>query len=148
MVNKIKVYNIFLIEDNLGDVRFIWEVFWESKNDIKFDVVIDGIEVIKYFCKEFFYEDVFLFDFILLDLNLFKWDGWEVFGVIKFDEILKWIFVVVFMIFNVGVDILKSYDLYVNCFINKFIDFDKFFEIIYKIEDFWLFIMILLIKVF
>lgn len=89
-----------------------------------------------------------LFDFILLDLNLFKWDGWEVLGVIKFDEIFKCIFVVVFMIFNVGVDILKSYDLYVNCFINKFIDFDKFFEIIYKIEDFWLFIIILLIKVF
>ncbi|WP_282775678.1 response regulator [Phaeodactylibacter xiamenensis] len=147
MVNKTKAHNILLIEDNPGDVRLTQEAFRESKNDIKLDVVTDGIEAIKYLRKEPPYESAPLPDLILLDLNLPKWDGREVLGVIKSDETLKRTPVVVLTTSNAGVDILKSYDLHANCFINKPIDFDKFFEIIHKIEDFWLSTTILPTKV-
>ena len=147
MVNKTKVHNILLIEDNPGDVRLTQEAFRESKKNIKLDVVTDGIEAIKYLRKEPPHEDAPLPDLILLDLNLPKWDGREVLGVIKSDKTLKRTPVVVLTTSNAGVDILKSYDLHANCFINKPIDFDKFFEIIHKIEDFWLSTAILPTKV-
>jgi len=147
MVNKARTHNILLIEDNPGDVRLTQEAFKESEKDTHLEVVTDGIEAIKYLRKEPPYEDKPSPDLILLDLNLPKWDGREVLGVIKADETLKRIPVVVLTTSNAGVDILKSYDLHANCFINKPIDFDQFFEIIHKIEDFWLSTTILPTKV-
>ena len=35
-------------------------------------------------------------------------------------------------------DILTSYKLHANCYITKPVEFDKFLEIIKKIEEFWL----------
>ncbi len=147
MINNSKTHNILLIEDNPGDVRLTQEAFKESEKDTHLEVVTDGIEAIKYLRKEPPYQEKPSPDLILLDLNLPKWDGREVLGVIKADEILKRIPVVVLTTSNAGVDILKSYDLHANCFINKPIDFDKFFEIIHKIEDFWLSTTILPTKV-
>jgi len=71
-------------------------------------------------------------------LNLPKRDGREVLKEIKSDDFLKRIPVVILTTSNAEQDILKSYNLHVNCYINKPVDFDKFFDIIQKIEDFWL----------
>ena len=62
----------------------------------------------------------------------------EVLQDIKTDNNLKRIPVVVLTTSNAQQDILKSYNLHVNCYVNKPVDFDKFFDIIQKIEDFWL----------
>ena len=35
-------------------------------------------------------------------------------------------------------DILESYNLYANCYINKPVDLDQFVSIVSSIEDFWL----------
>jgi len=138
MINKNRAHQILLIEDNPGDVRLTQEAFKESKNNIELEVVTDGIEAIKFLRREEAYAEKSVPDLILLDLNLPKWDGREVLETIKTDDQLKRIPVVVLTTSNAGVDILKSYDLHANCFINKPIDFDKFFEIIHKIEEFWL----------
>ena len=138
MINKNRAHQILLIEDNPGDVRLTQEAFKESKNNIELEVVTDGIEAIKFLRREGAYAEKSIPDLILLDLNLPKWDGREVLETIKTDDQLKRIPVVVLTTSNAGVDILKSYDLHANCFINKPIDFDKFFEIIHKIEEFWL----------
>jgi two-component system, chemotaxis family, response regulator Rcp1 len=138
MINKNRAHQILLIEDNPGDVRLTQEAFKESKNNIELEVVTDGIEAIKFLRREEAYAEKSIPDLILLDLNLPKWDGREVLETIKTDDQLKRIPVVVLTTSNAGVDILKSYDLHANCFINKPIDFDKFFEIIHKIEEFWL----------
>lgn len=138
MINKNRAHQILLIEDNPGDVRLTQEAFKESKNNIQLEVVTDGIEAIKFLRREGAYSEKSTPDLILLDLNLPKWDGREVLETIKTDDQLKRIPVVVLTTSNAGVDILKSYDLHANCFINKPIDFDKFFDIIHKIEEFWL----------
>ncbi len=77
-------------------------------------------------------------DLILLDLNLPKRDGREVLEEIKADDFLKRIPVVVLTTSNAEQDILKTYTLHANCYINKPVDFEKFFDVIQKIEDFWL----------
>jgi CheY-like chemotaxis protein len=67
-----------------------------------------------------------------------KKDGREVLSEIKSDPNLKCIPVVILTTSNAEQDILNSYNLHVNCYINKPVDFDRFFDIIQKIEDFWL----------
>ena len=99
---------------------------------------MDGVEAIKFLRKEAPYTEAMTPDLILLDLNLPKRDGREVLEEIKTDDLLKRIPVVILTTSNAEQDILKSYNLHVNCYINKPVDFDRFFEIIQKIEDFWL----------
>lgn len=127
-----------MIEDNPGDVRLTQEAFKEGKLTINMEVVMDGVEAIKYLKKEEQYAGSITPDLILLDLNLPKRDGREVLEEIKSDNNLKRIPVVILTTSNAEQDILKSYNLHVNCYINKPVDFDKFFDIIQKIEDFWL----------
>ncbi len=138
MIKKNRPVNILLIEDNPGDVRLTQEAFKEGKLTINLEVVMDGVEAIKFLKKEAPYESMVIPDLILLDLNLPKRDGREVLQEIKTDKLLKRIPVVVLTTSNAEQDILKSYNLHVNCYINKPVDFDKFFDIIQKIEDFWL----------
>ncbi len=138
MIKSTKPVNILLIEDNPGDVRLTQEAFKEGNMNIKLDVVMDGVEAIKYLKKEMPYSQAITPDLILLDLNLPKKDGREVLLEIKTDSKLKRTPVVVLTTSNAQQDILKSYNLHVNCYINKPVDFDKFFDIIQKIEDFWL----------
>lgn len=130
--------NILLIEDNPGDVRLAQEAFKEGKLEIHLDVVMDGQEAINFLHKEGSYLHANRPDIILLDLNLPKKDGREVLGEIKEDPLLKSIPVVILTTSNAEQDVTHSYNLHVNCYINKPVDYDNFFEIIKKIEDFWL----------
>lgn len=137
-MTKTRPVNILLIEDNPGDVRLTQEAFKEGRIEISMEVVMDGVEAIKFLKKESPYADKFTPDLILLDLNLPKRDGREVLQEIKADDFLRRIPVVILTTSNAEQDIVKSYNLHVNCYINKPVDFDKFFDIIQKIEDFWL----------
>lgn len=138
MRNNKRTINILLIEDNPGDVRLTQEAFKEGRMAVHLDVVMDGVEAIKFLNQQEGYADSVIPDLILLDLNLPKMDGREVLEEIKSDSRLKRIPVVVLTTSNAEQDVLKSYNLHVNCYINKPVDFDKFFDIIQKIEDFWL----------
>jgi len=138
MTKNSRPVNILLIEDNPGDIRLTQEAFKEGNIKINLNVVMDGVEAIKYLRKEDKYSDSITPDLILLDLNLPKKDGREVLKEIKTDDHLKRIPVVVLTTSNAEQDIFKSYNLHVNCYINKPVDFDRFFDIIQKIEEFWL----------
>ena len=130
--------NILLVEDNPGDVRLTQEAFREGNISVNLEVARDGVEAIAHLRKEGAYADKVTPDLILLDLNLPKRDGREVLAEVKADDVLRRIPVVVLTTSNAEADIMKSYNLHVNCYINKPVDFDRFFEIVQKIEDFWL----------
>ncbi len=129
---------ILLIEDNPGDVRLTQEAFKEGRKNVTLDVVMDGVEAINYLYNKAPYQEKKNPDLILLDLNLPKMDGREVLEKVKSDDNLRRIPVIVLTTSDADQDILKSYNLHVNCYLNKPVDFDKFFDIIQKIEDFWL----------
>ncbi|MFT4663602.1 MAG: chemotaxis family two-component system response regulator Rcp1 [Polaribacter sp.] len=135
---KTRPVNVLLIEDNPGDVRLMQEAFNECRSTIDLTVVMDGLEAIHFLKKENKYEDAKSPDLILLDLNLPKKSGKEILAEIKSDPELKRIPVIILTTSNSEYDIIKSYDLHVNGFINKPVDFDRFFEIIQHIERFWL----------
>lgn len=130
--------NILLIEDNPGDVRLTQEAFKEAGIDVHLDVAMDGLKAINMLRKKPPYEDQTVPDLILLDLNLPKLDGREVLEQIKSNNDLRRIPVVILSTSNAEEDVINSYNLHVNCYLNKPVDFDSFFDMIKKIEDFWL----------
>lgn len=138
MKNSTKQFTVLLIEDNPGDVRLTQEAFRDTGQDVILEVAMDGVEAVQYLRKEGPFSDKALPDLILLDLNLPKWEGRDVLRKIKTDEKLRHIPVVVLTTSNAAQDILDTYHLHANCFINKPVDFDSFFNVIEKIQEFWL----------
>ncbi len=138
MMLQSRPINVLLIEDNPGDVRLMQEAFKDIKIANTLSVTTDGEEAITYLKKLPPFEKSSTPDLILLDLNLPKRHGSEVLQIVKNDVSLRTIPVVILTTSNAEQDILLSYNLGVNSYINKPVDFDKFFEIVQKIEDFWL----------
>ena len=136
--NMAKPIDILLVEDNPGDVRLTQEALKEAKVRNDLHVVNDGVEAMAFLRKQGVYKEVPSPDMILLDLNLPKKNGHEVLTEIKSDDDLKRIPVVMLTISKAEEDIIKSYNLYANCFITKPVDLDQFLTVVKSIEDFWL----------
>ncbi len=134
----VKPIDILLVEDNPGDVRLTQEALKEAKVRNDLYVVNDGVEAMAFLRKQGVYKGVPRPDMILLDLNLPKKNGHEVLTEIKSDDDLKRIPVVMLTISKAEEDIIKSYNLYANCFITKPVDLDQFLTVVKSIEDFWL----------
>ncbi|MDX2242574.1 MAG: response regulator [Leptolyngbyaceae cyanobacterium bins.302] len=129
---------IFLIEDNRGDIRLIQEALKSTAAQCEVVVARDGMEAMAYLRQDGDYANAIRPDLILLDLNLPKKDGREVLAEIKADLTLKHIPVVVLTTSRNEEDILKSYDLHVNCYISKSRNLSELFKIVRGIEEFWL----------
>ena len=138
METAAKPIEILLVEDNEGDARLAREALQDSKVINNIHHVPDGIEAMDFLYHKGRYKNVPRPDLILLDLNLPRKDGREILAEIKKDDNLKIIPVVILTISNDEQDIIKTYNLHVNCFITKPIDFDQFLKVIHSIEDFWL----------
>ena len=129
---------ILLVENNPGDIRLTQEALREGNMPHILNTVMDGAEAIKYLFKEGKYPAMKTPDLIMLDLNLPKKDGRDVLRVIKKEDDLKRIPVVVLTTSNADNDVKDMYDLHANCYITKPVDFDQFMDVIQAIEQFWL----------
>ena len=137
--NGMRPIEILLVEDSAGDIRLTEEVFKESKISNNLAVIRDGAEALAYLFQEGEkYENAVRPDLILLDLNLPKKSGKEVLAVIKEDENLRQIPVIILTISKSDEDIANVYNLHANSFITKPIDFNQFTNVVRSIEDFWL----------
>ena len=132
---------ILLVEDNPGDVRLIREGLKDAKVLNRISVVGDGVKALAFLRREGKYSDAPRPDLILLDLNLPKMNGREVLSVIKQDEELHNIPVVVVTSSAADQDIVESYNLHANCYVTKPVDLEQFFSIVKAIRDFWLVIV-------
>jgi chemotaxis family two-component system response regulator Rcp1 len=130
--------SILLVEDNAGDVRLTKEALKEGRVANTLHVVIDGVEALQFLRREGKYSDAPRPDLILLDLNLPRLDGRQVLSEVKKDPELKRIPIVVLTTSKAEEDVLKTYDLYANCYIAKPVEFDKFVGVIKMIDQFWL----------
>jgi CheY-like chemotaxis protein len=129
---------ILLVEDNPGDVRLTIEALKEGKIKNNLHVARDGVEALNFLMQENKFEDVPKPDLILLDLNLPRKDGRELLAEIKDDPLLKRIPVVILTTSKAEEDILRTYELYANCYITKPVDLDQFISVVKAVEDFWL----------
>jgi len=128
---------ILLVEDSPGDQRLTKEALKEGKINNNLYIVEDGEEAIAFLRKQEPFKKVPKPDLILLDLNLPKMNGQEVLKIIKADEKLKRIPVVILTTSQADEDILNAYNLNANCYITKPVDFDQFIHVVNKIQEFW-----------
>ena len=129
---------ILLVEDNPADVRLTREALTSDRSRNHLSVATDGVEAMAYLRREGKFAAAPRPDLILLDLNLPKKDGREVLAEIKADADLKRIPVVVLTLSAGEEDILKTYGLRANCYIEKPVDLRQFMTLMKSIENFWL----------
>ena len=129
---------ILLVEDNPGDVRLTREALIEAKVRNTLTVAWDGVEALACLRQEGEHAGAARPDLILLDLNLPRKDGREVLEEIKGDPELRRIPVVVLTTSEAEQDVLRAYDLHVNCYVTKPVDLHQFVRVVRSIEDFWL----------
>ena len=138
-----RAIEILMVEDNPGDVRLTREALKDAKVLVALNVATDGDEALKYLRRQPPHESATRPDLILLDLNLPKRDGREVLAAIKSDDSLKRIPVVILTTSRAEEDVMRAYQLNVNCYVTKPVDFEQFTRIVQAIEDFWLTIVTL-----
>lgn len=132
-----KAFEILLVEDNQSYVSLMMEALKESQVLTNLSVVMDGAEAMAFVRRESKYAHAPRPDIILLDLNLPKKKGHKVLEEIKNDPDLKRIPVVIFTVSGAEQDILRSYNLYANCYIIKPKNLDQFIAVVKSILNFW-----------
>jgi CheY-like chemotaxis protein len=133
--------SILLVEDNPDDEALTLRAFQRNNivNDVK--VVRDGAEALDYLFGSGAYaaRDLSLMPaVVLLDLKLPKMDGLEVLKRIRGNEQTKLLPVVILTSSKEEADIISSYRLGANSYIQKPVDFDKFVEAARHLEVYWL----------
>lgn len=132
-----KIIDILLVEDSPADVLIAREALAEAKLINTIHVAEDGVEALDFLYKRGKFASAPRPDLILLDLNLPRKNGREVLEEIKADEDLKRIPVVVLTTSSAEEDILRSYNLYANCYVVKPVEFDSFVKAVQSIQQFW-----------
>lgn len=135
---KADLISVLLVEDDPGDVLLIREAFSEQKVGNVLSVVSDGVQAVEYVRGEGEFAGRERPDLILLDLNLPRKNGTEVLGEIKADPSLATIPVIVLTTSEAEEDVLRSYQAHANAYISKPVDFDRFRQIVHKIDDFFI----------
>lgn len=132
---------ILLVEDNPDDLELA--LFALKKNNFanKIHVARDGEEALDFlFCRGKYVTRSFDQPprVVLLDLKLPKVDGLEVLRLVKKDPRTKAVPVVVMTSSKQQRDMVEGYQLGVNSYIQKPIDFEEFREIIRQLGYYWL----------
>jgi len=130
---------ILLVEDSPNDVELTLEALanYRLANDIV--VVNDGEAALDYLyrCGPFAAREPVSPVVVLLDLKMPKVDGLTVLRSVKADSGLKCIPIVMLTSSREERDLVESYQLGVNAYVVKPVDFGKFVEAIKKLGYFW-----------
>lgn len=130
---------ILLAEDNRKDVELTLEAMAENNLANQVVVVKDGVEALEYLRYKGNYKlrkrgnpTV-----ILLDIKMPRMDGIELLRHIRSDAVLKRIPVVILTSSREEKDLVNSYDLGVNAYVVKPVDFQQFIDAVKQIGRFW-----------
>ncbi len=132
---------ILLVEDNADDELLMLRAL--KKNHILNRVIVarDGVEALDYLFStgEYAGKDAEpLPQLILLDLKLPKLNGFEVLKRMRADQRTKYVPVVILTSSTEEQDIISSYDLGANGFVQKPMDFNEFVEVANQLGVYWL----------
>jgi CheY-like chemotaxis protein len=126
---------ILLVEDNPMDLDLTLRAFSKKKFANQIQVARDGEEALAFLPR--WEAGEALPAVILLDINLPKVNGLEVLRQLKAHERYRRIPVVVLTSSREDRDLKTAYDLGVNSYIEKPVNFSKFMDVVEHIELYW-----------
>jgi two-component system, response regulator len=132
--------SILLVEDNPSDVALTQRAFQRSHITNKLMVAGDGREALDLLCGAgaHAHEPPLVPALILLDLNLPLIGGLDVLRRIRADPLTRRLPVVILTSSREEQDLAESYDVGVNSYIRKPVDFDQFAKAIEHLGLYWL----------
>jgi CheY-like chemotaxis protein len=135
----VEIRTILFAEDNPKDVELTLEALGDHNLANNVVVVRDGVETIDYLRCEGKYKlrkpgnpAV-----LLLDIKMPRMDGLEVLKIIRNDNKLKTLPVVILTSSHEEQDLIKSYELGVNAYVVKPVDFSEFINAVKQVGVFW-----------
>ena len=130
---------ILYVEDNPLDIELTLEAFKENNIANPIVSIGDGVEALEYLSCEGIYKGRKPGNpsMILLDLKMPRMDGLEFLSVVKKDIKFKRIPVIMLTSSKEEEGLIKSYDLGVNAYIVKPLDFISLVEVVERIGNFW-----------
>jgi CheY-like chemotaxis protein len=130
---------ILLAEDNPKDVELTIEALSEHNLANNIVVVKDGVEAMEYLRYEGNYKQRKHENpaVLLLDIKMPRMDGIEVLKAVRSDDKLKTIPVVILTSSREEPDLKKCYELGVNAYVVKPVNFKDFIEAVKQIGIFW-----------
>jgi CheY-like chemotaxis protein len=133
------VKTILLVDDSEDDVFFALSAFKQAKLTNPIQVCVNGLDALEYLRREGNYAEVPPEHpaVILLDVRMPKMDGLELLKIIREDQDLKLIPVVMLTSSRSDRDILTSYEHHANAFVIKPVDPQQFLEAVMQIGLFW-----------
>ena len=131
---------VLIVEDNPDDLELILDTFGKARITNPIEVALDGQEALDYiFCRGAHEgREAIPPRLVLLDLKLPKIDGIEVLRAIKADPNTRAIPVVILTASRKERDRIEGYQLGVNGYIEKPVDFAQFQKVIRKMAHYWL----------
>src|SRR6185436_7364889 len=125
--------DILLVEDNPNDAELTQRALKKVNLAAQLAIVRDGAEALEYLLGPRPKPKV-----IFLDLKLPKIDGIEVLRRVRADDRVKMIPVVVLTSSQEEKDINECYKLGVNSYVVKPVEFDKFYQVVGDLAQYWL----------
>jgi len=135
----VEIRTILFAEDNPRDVELTLEALGDHNRANNVIVVRDGVETMEYLRREGKYKQRKTGNpaVLLLDIKMPRMDGIEVLRAIRNDNKLKMLPVVMLTSSREEQDLIKSYELGVNAYVVKPVDFKDFIEAVRQVGIFW-----------
>lgn len=128
--------HVLIIEDSAADAMMLWYAFDELKANYTSQLAQDGAEAIQ-ILEEIAVGHDARPDLILLDLNLPKRTGHEVLAVVKGNERLQTIPVIVLSASKSPSDISSAYRAGANSYLAKPLDLDSTIDLVRLMQRYW-----------
>jgi len=129
--------SVMLVDDNPADIELTKDTLEEGKLRLSIVTAADGQYALERLDANLERGEP-LPDLILLDLNMPRLDGREFLTQLRQREEFKALPVVVLTSSDAEQDIVRSYALGANCYVNKPVGLEQFQEIVHSVERFWL----------
>lgn len=129
--------HFLLVEDDDDHAALVERSLKRNRVQNRVSRVSDGAQAIQFLRNEGEFADAIRPDTILLDLKLPKLNGHEVLEIIKADEDLRAIPVVMLTTSDAENDRAKAYHHHVNSYVVKPLDFTKFRELVEELNLYW-----------